>query len=469
VTPAGPAAAIDAEAFAAAMAAFEPFEPEPLLAVAVSGGPDSMALTLLADGWARARRGRVVAFTVDHGLRSDSGTEARTVAAWMAGRGVAHRILAWERTGGGAGETGLQAAAREARYRLLEQACGAQDILHLLLAHTRDDQAETLLLRLSRGSGPDGLAAMPACRELRHVRLLRPLLGFAKADLLATCRAHGQDWVEDPSNALPRYARGRLRAATDALAREGLGSASLALSASRAGGLRAYVDGEVAAFLAAAAVIRPEGYIALDAGLLEAAPPEIAARGLARCLTVIGGGAYPPRHARLMRLLAWLRQSPGPGGGAGATLGGCQIVAKRGGNTPGPGVRHWLIMREPAKAHDRVRAAPGHRLWWDRRFIVGPLEPVAAAAGGCSVQRLGRQGAALLAGAAVPAAVRAGLPGLWRNDRLVGLPAIAPREGLKRSNLPPFFRMVFVPPEPLAGPGFGAAGPDPQSGYGPRA
>ncbi|MCP5371685.1 MAG: tRNA lysidine(34) synthetase TilS [Hyphomicrobiales bacterium] len=202
------AAPLDGDAFAALMAGLGPFEPAPHLAVALSGGADSLALTLLADAWARERRGRVTALTVDHGLRPDSGAEARTVAAWMAARGIAHQVLPWT---GPKPAAGVQAAARTARLALLAGRCRELGILHLLLAHHLDDQAETVLMRLGRGSGPDGLAAMAPVLAAAETRLLRPLLTVPGARLRALLAAAGQGWIEDPSNADTRFERVRLR------------------------------------------------------------------------------------------------------------------------------------------------------------------------------------------------------------------------------------------------------------------
>lgn len=170
------------------MAAFDPFEASPEIAVAVSGGRDSMALALLAAGWAAARGGRVVALTVDHGLRPEAADEAHRVGGWLAARGIAHQILTWN---GPHPARGVQAAARMARYRLLEGWCAERAILHLLLGHQRDDQAETVHMRAERQSGGVGLAGMPAVRETARLRLLRPLLGFPRRRLAATLRAAG--------------------------------------------------------------------------------------------------------------------------------------------------------------------------------------------------------------------------------------------------------------------------------------
>ena len=184
------------------------FEARPVVAVAVSGGPDSMALTLLADRWARGRGGRIVGLTVDHGLRPESAEEARTVAGWLAARGIAQATLCWQ---GAKPMSGIQAAAREARYRLLAGWCREQGVLHLVTAHQREDQAETHLIRLRAHSGGDGLAAMSAVRALPGCRLIRPLLAVPKARLLALLAAERQPFLSDPSNLSPVFERGRLR------------------------------------------------------------------------------------------------------------------------------------------------------------------------------------------------------------------------------------------------------------------
>ena len=143
------------------MAAFGPFEAAPHIAVGCSGGPDSMALALLADHWARSRGGGITALVVDHGMRPDSAREAQTVCAWLAEDGIDAVTLTWP---GPRPASDRQAAARRARYIRMRRWCREAGVLHLLLGHHRADQAETFLLRLARGSGVDGLAAMVFAR-----------------------------------------------------------------------------------------------------------------------------------------------------------------------------------------------------------------------------------------------------------------------------------------------------------------
>ena len=146
--------------FARRMAALGPFEPSPHLAVAVSGGGDSMGLVILANRWARQRGGQVTALTIDHGLRKGAAKEAEKVGKWLSKYSIKHVVLKWR---GDKPITGIQEAARNARYRLMDQWCQNNHILHLLLAHTLDDQAETLLMRLQRGSGLDGRNQIKGC------------------------------------------------------------------------------------------------------------------------------------------------------------------------------------------------------------------------------------------------------------------------------------------------------------------
>jgi tRNA(Ile)-lysidine synthase len=217
----------------------------PAIVLAVSGGPDSMALLLLAARWraGRKRGPKLLAVTIDHGLRPESAREAAQVKRAARKLGVAHLTLRWT---GRKPSTGLQEKARQARYRLLSAAAARAGAAHVLTAHTLDDQAETVLMRLVRGSGLAGLGGMGRVSPLPvHERapalvapadqllLLRPLLDVAKARLIATLKAAPIPFVDDPSNANPRFTRVRMRALMPALVGEGLGATRLALLARR--------------------------------------------------------------------------------------------------------------------------------------------------------------------------------------------------------------------------------------------
>ncbi len=421
------------------MEAVGPFESRPRVAIAVSGGGDSMALTLLARDWRRRCGGEIVALTVDHGLRSESAAEARQVGRWLKGLGIVHRILRWDPPAELVG--GVQAAARDARYRLLTGWCRRHRVLHLALAHQQEDQAETFLLRLSRGSGLDGLAAMAAVAERDGVRLIRPLLPVARARLRATLAAARQRWIEDPSNANPAHARIRMRQLLPALAGDGLDAPRLAATAIHLGRARAVIDDRVAALLAAAAAVFPAGYIRLDPQLLRSAPAEIALRALARCLVTVGGADYVPRLERLERLHRAIRDGAL---GGGATLAGCRLLPRRG---------TVLICREPAMATEEVAIEPGAPVLWDGRFEVGMSAAKTSLAAPLVLRRLGADGWAGLAARnpalrrhPIPPPARPTLPAVWAGSDLVAVPHLDICLGDRHMHA----TALFLPRAPLA-------------------
>src|SRR5882672_1172982 len=211
---------------------FADWKAAPAIVLAVSGGPDSIALMWLAARWRStlARGPRLIAVTVDHGLRAEAAAEAREVKRLARTLDLPHRTMRWT---GEKPKTGLPAAARAARYRLLAQAARACGATHILTAHTRDDQAETLLMRLLRGSGIGGLAAMARESERDGVLLARPFLHVAKSQLVATLKKAKIGFADDPTNRDTNFTRPRLREIMPVLAAEGGDARSLARLASR--------------------------------------------------------------------------------------------------------------------------------------------------------------------------------------------------------------------------------------------
>jgi len=211
---------------------FADWKSAPGILLAVSGGPDSLALMWLAARWRKAlKRGPALAVaTVDHGLRPQAAAEARAVKRLAASLDLPHRTLCWR---GDKPATGIQAAARDARYRLLADAARRLGASHVMTAHTRDDQAETVLMRLLRGSGLTGLKAMARETVRDGAVLARPLLDVSKAQLIATLARARIDYAVDPSNADPRFTRPRLRELMPLLAAEGCDSRNLARLAAR--------------------------------------------------------------------------------------------------------------------------------------------------------------------------------------------------------------------------------------------
>ena len=247
------------------------------------------------------------------------------VAQSSARLGIPHRTLAWT---GPKPHAGLQEAAREKRYELLfseARRCGAS---HVATAHTRDDQAETMLMRIARGSGLAGLVGMRREVDRDGIRLVRPLLGLAKASLLDLCRREGWEFVEDPSNVDERFARARWRKLLPALAAEGLTPARLAQLAERARRVDEALDAKAREAVARA---RPEQGGVGRAGALLEEPFEIAARMLALMLRDRPRELDPLRLQRLERALERLRAAISEGQPLRLTLAGRVIELRRDG------------------------------------------------------------------------------------------------------------------------------------------
>lgn len=301
-------------------------EPAPVCLVACSGGADSSALAAAAAFVAPRMGWRAGLLTVDHGLQAGSATRAEAVAAWARERGLAPvRVLA-ARVAGRRG--GPEAAARAARYEALAAAAAELGAAAVLLGHTRDDQAETVLLALARGAGPRGLAGMPDRRESGGVAWLRPLLGVTREQTRAACRALGLDPWEDPHNADPAYARVRVRTTALPALVDALGERvvdNLARTARQLAADNAALDALAGQALAAARA--PDGTLSTDA--LRDLPGAVRTRALhawARELGA-GGSALSHRHVAALDALvtAWRGQGP-------AYLPGAVTVRRRAGH-----------------------------------------------------------------------------------------------------------------------------------------
>jgi tRNA(Ile)-lysidine synthase len=401
-----------------------PEHPEASLALAVSGGSDSVAMMVLFADWLGQQGvdvGRHTVLTVDHHLRSTSGAEARMVADRAAALGFRHVVLDWQDPKPPAG---LQAAARDARYRLMRDYLTAHGMTTLLVAHTREDQAETLLMRLARGSGLDGLAAMAPARdvELRQgcgaLRVVRPLLGLSKVRLRATLEVRGIAWIEDPSNAEPAFERTRWRALGSDLGALGLSSEMLALSAQRLHRARAALEAITDDQCAAPGLVHtdPCGAFRIDRQRLRRAPEEIALRLIGRCIAAAGGLPEPAPLAGLEPVVArvW-------GGGPGDA--GCWTSARAQIKARGNAV---AVEREPGRLPPPVATiAPGAKLLWDGRFRVeiapafeGRIEVRALARAGFA--ELKRQGRVIKSSSALLLT-----PAFWRADELLAVPPVA--------------------------------------------
>jgi tRNA(Ile)-lysidine synthase len=384
-------------------------------------------MAILAADWAGSAGGTVRAFIVDHGLRAEAATEAAGAAATLGGLGIPATVL---RLAGLAAGPGLPARARAARAAALEAACHAAGILDLLLAHHAADQAETVLMRRLRGSGPAGLAGMAALSETTSVRLSRPLLGVAPGRLRATLIARGIGWAEDPTNTDARFTRARLRAARcDA---DGTGPATRALCAAAAADAAARAAGDMAtaAWIAAQAVVRPEGFAILPAG-----PWPAAALGV--LLRMVAGAAHlPPPQA-----VAAIAAAPDRAIGGGICLGGARLLPA---GRLGPG---FLLCREAAGMAAPVPASAGVR--WDGRFRRPGDNPDLP---GETIGALGSAARRLRDISDLPAVVLETLPAYWSaQGALVAVPALVWPDCAGVIGRP----LRFEPPQPATGTIFG--------------
>lgn len=301
------------------------------LAVAVSGGGDSLALMHLLSDWARTRKHPPpVVLTVDHGLRKGSAKDAGQVAAWAKAAGLPAHVLRWR---GVKSRSGIEAAAREARYRLMGDWLRKHGVSFLYVGHTLDDQAETFLLRLARGSGLDGLCAMRAqapwpVAGFDGLSVMRPLLGVGRDALRAFLKARGHPWLDDPMNEDVAFDRVKIRQAGAALAALGLTPTRIAAAAAHLSRARLALD-DMTQTLLSRAVQKDGGGLLLDTAMLAAAPPELGLRALAAVLMQVSGQGYRPRFDALERLY---RRIVSGDLGAGCTLHGCRIGPARRGN-----------------------------------------------------------------------------------------------------------------------------------------
>ncbi|MBS0239782.1 MAG: tRNA lysidine(34) synthetase TilS [Proteobacteria bacterium] len=399
--------------------------------LAVSGGPDSMALMVLAAEWrARAKFATpsLSVATVDHGLRAESRAEAELAGRAAERLGLPHAILTWD---GAKPRTGLAAAAREARYRLLEE--HARGIsggnVAIATAHHLDDQAETFVMRLARGAGIDGLSGMRSERPISdrsQIALVRPLLGFEKARLIAAVVQPGILYIEDPSNTDDRYERARVRSALVELAGAGLLPQALATSARRLGDARealAYAEEQFVASLNIS--FGNEIFATLDRRAFDAGPAFLRQKVMARLIARFGGDSPEPQLSEIEALSARLREEER----CSATLGGAMISI---------GPRFLRCWREAGRLdHTEIELPPQIVRIWDNRFALSwsaenwgrgaqfkgreaiTVKPLGTAAYGAVAHRLRDE-------LRPPARAAAALPSFWAGDELVAAPSLAP-------------------------------------------
>ncbi len=418
------------------------------LALAVSGGADSISLMHLVSAWVAEpgtvqRQGMgpvpLVVLTVDHRLRPGSAEEAAWVESEAVRLGLPHATLVWDAA---KPLTAIQSTAREARYRLmdtyLEHELGERRVAmkrRIVVAHHEDDQAETVLMRLARGSGLDGMSGM---REEEHVwpsqsaessggsyTIVRPLLRTPKARLIATLEAAGRSWRDDPSNLAPEFERVRVRQALETLGQLGIGTAQIGRSAWRLSRARRALLAGVGAVATRAVKLHRGLFAEIDPACLAELPEEHAVRILAALLRAFGGAGPPARLSQIEQLAARVMPPNGECRGVRSeTLGGCRI--ERDGAGP---VRIWREWgREGLPVLD---LQPGSGKIWDHRFRVtlgaGASEPAEVRALGAErMEGWGELGSLPgLQGVGAPADAIRTLPSFWQSERLVAVPYFA--------------------------------------------
>ena len=403
--------------------------------VAVSGGPDSLALLTLLAQW-RAGKGRdaplMTVATVDHGLRADSAREAEGVARYAASLGLVHRTLVWT---GDKPHTGIQHAARQARYGLLEVYAAELSVsgaTAIATAHTRDDQAETLVMRLSRGAGVDGLSAIPAERPIRlgsSIALVRPLLDIPKSRLIATLQERGIAYVEDPANADQTFERVRVRELLRLLEDTGVSRQALATSARRIGEARAALDFAARQFQAGLSLaLNDDIFCQFERAAFEQGPVALRHRVLSNLLDRFGGASKPARLSEIENMLNLLARTPQMR----ATLGGAVVSA---------GKRFVRIWRESGRiGAPLLTLTPGSGALWDQRFWVA-----SAAGAQCAVdvRPLGAACGNVLKSWKLspghPARSIEALPSFWTAGTLLAVPTLNGRGCLPNGFETPIF------------------------------
>ncbi|WP_226628097.1 tRNA lysidine(34) synthetase TilS [Alloyangia pacifica] len=425
MTPRGilPVSASLDQRFAEAMgAALGPEFPESI-ALAVSGGGDSMAMLTLAHNWTHVWGVRLRVVTVDHGLRPEAAAEAEMVAQTCAELGWEHATLRWHWDGQG----NLMDAARRARLSLINDWRG--ETRDVLLAHTADDVAESFLMRLSRGAGVEGLSAMRAVREVRMgpdapMRLVRPCLSMRRAELRHYLRVLQGQWVDDPSNDDETYDRVRARKLVARLEAEGsLTGADLTAAAGRMAraseALRARAA-QVWSDIAAEVPAQRCGDLLFDQTAFQAIERDTQLRLLSAALRYVSGAEYPPREAPLEALLDRLL------GGGGGTLHGCEARIERG---------RIAIFREFAAVQALSCAAEEGALWDGRWRLARPVPA------GLTLRALGEDGWAQRdrqADLPVPFHAVRSAPALFDGASLVGCDALQPPDEGALFELCPF-------------------------------
>lgn len=414
------------------------FEPRPTVAIALSGGVDSMALVFLTRSWLEAIGGRMIALTVDHKFRPESSAEAAQIGKWMQALGIEHHTLTIQTPI----EGNLQSQARKRRYQLLEDWCHAHGVLHLFTAHHADDVEETLAMRMWRGSGIEGLSAIPQIRYSANLRIVRPLLGMRKRALIEYLMAYNIPWIEDASNASDDYDRNIIRRK---LAEYPLPAGQAEAFARQMAIARHHIDRSVSALLALSVECFADGTAIVDMRPWTGQSAHVILSALSRLSMFLTSAEEPPRYREVDQLWQQIKQPVSTA----ATLSG--LLWER--SLKKDQAHLWQLCREPARLQPMVWDTK-KPVWWDRRFLMESSQPIGA---DLTLKPLGDTGLQRLKELRVPFpthlthAGKIGFLSIWQLDLLVGVPHINYWNMEAASQLSQRLRIRFVPVVPLAG------------------
>ncbi len=393
------------------MQAVSYFEANPTIAVATSGGADSMSLLLLARDWVADRGGKVISLTVNHNLRPEAASEALQVAAWCRKLAVEHHILIWDSP---TKIQSIQASARTARYQLLTNFCRENNILHLLTAHHAGDQVETMFFRLARGSGLEGLSAMSAQSIISSVRLLRPLLHVDKERLIATLRENNQPWIEDPSNHNLLYSRVNIRRQLATSPDESSVRQNAGYIIKNFGKYRNLIERNAVSQLTDTVKLYPMGYAELyySSG--------ISSKILGSIIQTLNGEEHPPRSEKLDNLLSLIKGNKLK---SKRSLGGLIFEPLSSGQI--------MVYREEKAITPSLILANNQPVLWDKRFLIEYRTPKELRQS-VEIRALGSNGLAQikklapsLLRATPPARILRQLPSFWLLEELLAVTHIS--------------------------------------------
>ena len=334
------------------------FQPNSFIAVAVSGGADSMALCLLLHDWSKLYSQKIMALVVDHGLRQETRKEIQKIVKWLSTIEVSYEILYWKDK---KPSTGIQSAARSARYGLMLQWCHNNNFKTLVTGHHLEDQVETFLLRVEGGSGLDGLSSMSSISDRAGISLVRPLLGVPKIFLREYLNSKRQTWIEDPSNQSLAFRRTAIRGMLTNLKDKGISASRINAVINNLDLIRCHLSSVTQVFFERAVRILPEAFCIVDLSALKSLPKPIMVRVLIKIILVFNNKIYPPRRRSIKHLIENIRSLKIRN----FTLGGCYFVFR------GPNL---FVCRDP-RSISTQKVFSGDKFIWDSVFnivISGP-------------------------------------------------------------------------------------------------